>query len=368
LEIYPNITMKVVMVDHSAADRNLCRIFLEEIYGPGLKFFEESEAFAGLKTCRTVAPDCVLLDYNLPDMTGLEFLTQLRAAAPLNEPVFAVVMLTDMSNYRVALEAMRSGAQDYLVKDRITGQKLGLAILKATQKVGLIRELREEHARLAGSLAEKEVLIKELHHRVKNNLQVIASLLRLQAKAATDDTAVAVLQESQHRVEAMAMIHEQLYESADLRQVHLEQQANLLMANLFDAFGVDPGRISGQVVICPRPDGTPLVLGVDQAIPVGLILNELISNSLKHAFPNGRSGLIRIEAQSHEDKANLAVIDNGVGVPEDRDARKGRSLGLEIVEILARQLHGTWELKREAGTIFRLSFPERQEHASRELI
>lgn len=347
------------MVDHSAADRGLCRVLLEEIYGPGLEFLEESEAAKGLETCRTAAPDCVLLDYNLPDMTGLEFLTQLHLEAPLHEPAFAVVMLTDVSNYRVALEAMRSGAQDYLVKDRITGQKLGLAILKATQKVGLIRELREEHARLARSLEEKEVLLKELHHRVKNNLQVIASLLRLQAKAAADETVTAVLQESQHRVEAIATIHEQLYGSADLRSVPLAQQANLLMANLFSAFGVDPARISGQVVVCPRLDGAPLVLGVDQAIPIGLILNELISNALKHAFPDARSGFIHIEAQSHDGRVDLAVIDNGVGVPEDLDARKGKSLGLEIVEILARQLRGTWELKREAGTVFRLSFPER---------
>jgi len=351
--------MKVVMVDHSAADRGLCRVLLEEIYGPGLQFLEESEAAKGLETCRTAAPDCVLLDYNLPDMTGLEFLTQLRLESS-REPAFAVVMLTDVSNYRVALEAMRSGAQDYLVKDRITGQKLGLAILKATQKVGLIRELREEHARLARSLEEKEVLLKELHHRVKNNLQVIASLLRLQAKAATDETVTAVLEESQHRVEAIATIHEQLYGSADLRSVPLAQQANLLLGNLFSAFGVDSGRISGRVVVCPRPDGAPLVLGVDQAIPTGLILNELISNALKHAFPEGRPGHIRIEAQSDGDRVNLAVIDNGVGVPEDLDARKRKSLGLEIVEILARQLRGTWELKRQAaGTVFRLSFPER---------
>ncbi len=351
------------MVDDSAADRNLCRILLDEVYGPGLEFFEESEALEGLKTCRAVAPDCVLLDYNLPDMTGLEFLTQLNLEAPLHEPAFPVVMLTDLTSYQVALEALRSGAQDYLPKDRISSQRLGLAILKATQQVGLIRELREEHARLVRSLAEKDVLLKELHHRVKNNLQIIASLLRLQAKAATDETVTAVLRESQHRVEAIAMIHDQLYESADLRQVHLAHQANLLMANLFSAFGVDSARISGQVVVCPRPDGTPLVLSVDQAIPVGLILNELISNSLKHAFPDGRSGSIRIEArseaQSQGGRVDLAVIDDGVGVPEDLATRKYKSLGLQIVEILARQFRGTWELKREAGTVFRLSFPER---------
>jgi two-component sensor histidine kinase/CheY-like chemotaxis protein len=351
--------MKVVMVDDSAADRSLCRNLLAEVYGPSLQFFEESEAAEGLKTCRVVAPDCVLLEYKLPDMTGLEFLAQLHSETSPNEPAFAVVMLTGLTSEQVAVEAMRSGAQDYLLKHRISGPRLGLAIQKATQKVGLIRELREEHARLARSLAEKEVLIKELHHRVKNNLQVIASLLRLQAEANADETATAVLRESQHRVEAIAMIHEQLYESADLRQVDLAHQANVLMANLFNAFGVDPSRISGQVAICPRTDGDPLVLGVDQAIPIGLILNELISNALKHAFPGGRSGSIRIEAQSRDSRVELAVIDDGVGVPEDLATRKSKSLGLQIVEILVRQFRGTWELKREAGTVFRLSFPER---------
>lgn len=347
------------MVDDSPEDRKLCRTLLEEVYGPGLEFFEESEAVEGLKTCRTVGPDCVLLEYKLPDMTGLEFLAHLHSETPLNEPAFAVVMLTGLSSEQVAVEAMRSGAQDYLLKHRISGPRLGLAIQRATQKVGLIRELREEHARLARSLAEKEVLIKELHHRVKNNLQVIASLLRLQAEATTEETATAALRQSQHRVEAIAMIHEQLYESADLRQVHLEHQANVLMANLFNAFGVDPARISGHVAVCPRGDGSPLALGVDQAIPAGLILNELISNALKHAFPGGRPGSIRIEAQSQEGRVELAVIDDGVGVPEDLASRKGKSLGLQIVEILVRQFGGTWELKRQAGTTFRLSFPER---------
>jgi two-component sensor histidine kinase len=268
-------------------------------------------------------------------------------------------MLTDLNSYSVALEALRSGAQDYLLKDRISSHHLGLAILKATQKVGLIRELREEHARLVHSVAEKDVLLKELHHRVKNNLQIIASLLRLQAKAATDESVTAVLRESQHRVEAIAMIHEQLYESVDLRQVHLTHQANLLMTNLFSAFGVDRARISGQVAVCPRSDGSPLVLSVDQAIPIGLILNELISNSLKHAFPDGRSGSIRVEAQNRGGRLDLAVIDDGIGVPKDLATRKTKSLGFQIVEILARQFAGTWELKREGGTVFRLSFPER---------
>jgi two-component sensor histidine kinase len=300
-----------------------------------------------------------LLDYHLPDMNGLQFLAELRPDDSVDAPAFAVVMLTGLSSDQLAADAMTSGAQEYLLKDRISSQRLSLAILKATQKVGLLLDLREKHDRLAQSLAEKEVLIQELHHRVKNNLQVIASLLRLQAKAASDETAIAVLRESQLRVEAIAMIHEQLYQSPDLREVDLAQQANLLLTNLFHAFGVDPARLSGRVVVCPRPEGAPLVLGVDQAVPVGLILNELISNALKHAFPGGRAGSIRVEAQARENNVELAVIDDGVGVPEDLATRKGKSLGLQIVEILARQLRGTWELKREAGTTFRLSFPER---------
>ena len=346
------------MIEDSEAYRELCRILLGKVYGPELEIFEESNAADGLKTCRAVQPDCILLDYHLPDMTGLQFLDQLNSGTP-HEPSFPVVLLTGMNSDELHTDATRSGAQEYLLKDRLNGQRLALAILKATQKVGLIRDLREEHARLARSLEEKDVLLKELHHRVKNNLQVIASLLRLQAKAATDENVTAVLQESQHRVEAIALIHEQLYGWADLRHVQLAQQASLLMANLFSAFGVDRARISGRVAICPRPDGTPLVLGVDQAIPIGLILNELISNALKHAFPDGRSGALRIEAQNHDGRVELVVIDDGVGVPQDLDVRRRKSLGLEIVEILVRQLQGTWEIKRQTGTTFRLSFPER---------
>src|SRR5437868_1253271 len=130
------------------------------------------------------------------------------------------------------------------------------------------------------------------------------------------------------------------------------------MGNLFNSFGVDPSRINGQVVI-EAGDDDPVVLGVDQAIPVLLILNELISNALKHGFPEERSGSIRVEAHSRKGRMQLAVIDDGVGLPEDFDNRESKTLGLQIVEILARQLRGSWELKRDSGTMFHLSFPER---------
>lgn len=345
------------MVDDSAADRRLCRILLEEIHGPQLEFFEASQIDEAIEACRKEEPDCVLLDYNLSEMTGVEFLERLRAGLPESEPEFGVVLLTGWASEQVAVEAMRAGVHDYLVKGRITADGLNLTIQNAVHKVGLTRALREERDRLSRSLAEKEVLLKEVHHRVKNNLQVIASLLRLQAGAFDNPDLSAALRDSQHRVESMAMIHEQLYESGDLREVDLAKNTRQLLANLFESYGVDPGRISGEVAI-PLEGSPALVLGVDQAIPAGLILNELISNALKHAFPGGRRGSIRVEGERRHGTISLAVRDDGVGAPAKFD--KGKSLGLEIVRILTRQLRGELDVERGAGTTFRVTFPERQ--------
>lgn len=344
--------MKVVMVDDSPADCRLCREFLSEVYGADLEFFESHSAAQGLETCRSAAPDCVLLDYKLPGMTGLEFLAQLCPEDTVSTPRFAVVMLTGLASEEVAGKAMRAGAQDYLVKDRITAEGLSLAVRKATEKVSLIQALRAERDLLARSLAEKEVLIQEVHHRVKNNLAVIASLLRLQASNIADKSLAAALRESQHRVESMALIHEQLYTNGDLREVDLAQHASILAGNLFHSYGIDPGRISWSVALEPLP------LGVDQAIPAGLILNELVSNALKHAFPEGRKGSVVIEGGRLDGRVNLAVQDDGIGVPSGVELARPKSLGMQIVKILTRQLKGTFEVACGRPARFKISFPE----------
>lgn len=347
------------MVDDSAADRKLCRVLLEEQHGAGLEFIEARDAAEGLDLCRTGTPDCVLLDYKLPDMTGLQFLSHLTRDEPADLPAFAVVMLTSVASEQVAIQAMKGGAQDYLVKDSVTAEALGSAVKKATEKVGLIRTLKSERdrlaislAELAASLAEKETLLKEVHHRVKNNLQVIASLLRLQADGIGDPRLTVALRESQNRVESMALIHEQLYETEDLREVDLARHASLLASNLVRSYAIDEGRISWSVTIQSVP------LTVDRAIPAGLILNELISNAFKHAFPDGRKGSLSIEGRRSGGSVVLEVRDDGVGVPEGVDPARPKSLGLEIVAILTRQLKGTFEIERGCGALCRVTFPQ----------
>lgn len=347
--------MKVIIVDDSEPDRRLCRTLLEEVSGFQYEFFDEPAATPALESCRRIAPDCVLLDYKLPDMSGLEFLKRLRADGA--NPDIAVVMLTGFAGEQVAVDALKAGAQDYLVKDSLTSQGLGLAVEKATEKVALIRALREERDRLAESVAEKDVLIKEVHHRVKNNLQVIASLLRLQAAKVEDPEIAEPLNESQHRVESMALIHEQLYESADLRQVDFAKNVTLLLSNLLDSYAASH-RIAGAVTLPGAGANTAVVLGVDQAIPAGLILNELISNALKHAFPSGRTGTIQVGGGHRGADIELFVRDDGTGLPGDFQPDKGHSLGMQIVRVLTRQLHGTLSIERgDPGTKFSVVFP-----------
>lgn len=344
--------IKVVMVDDSPADCRLCQELLGEVYGPALEFFESHGAEQGLEVCRTLVPDCVLLDYKLPDMTGLEFLSHLYPEDTVATPKFAIVMLTGIASEQVAAKAMKAGAQDYLMKDTITAEGLGLAVRQATEKVSLIHALQAERDRLARSLAEKEVLIQEVHHRVKNNLAVIASLLRLQASTMPDEKSAAALRESQRRVESMALIHEQLYTNGDLREVDLARHAALLAGSLFHSYGVDPARIACRVAVEPLP------VGVDQAIPAGLILNELVSNALKHAFPNGGTGSIVIKGGRRQGKIHLAVEDDGIGAPPSVEIVRPNSLGMQIIKILTRQLKGTFEAACGRPATFMISFPE----------
>ena len=208
-----------------------------------------------------------------------------------------------------------------------------------------VRKQAEEHMRT--SLDEKVLLLKEVHHRVKNNLQVICSLLNLQAGTAADREAREMLQESQNRVRIMALIHEKLYESPDLARIEATQYLRTLVTTAIHSYGAHRDRIVGEVV------GDEMPVDADTAIPLGLLVNELVSNALKHAFPDGRPGTIRVELWAGGGRAlSLTVADDGVGLPEGLDVDRAPTLGLQLVQALVDQLNGKLEITRNGGTRF----------------
>ncbi len=215
------------------------------------------------------------------------------------------------------------------------------------------RELAKSEERIRFSLGEKEVLLKEVHHRVKNNLQVISGLLNLQAHHITDNLGREIYKESQNRVISMALIHEELYQARDLARVDFGAYIENLVKNLFGSYSADKSRVTLDLDI----DHTEMV--VDTAIPCGLILNELISNCLKHAFPDGKSGRVRVAFHELDDKEyELVVSDDGVGLPLEMDITRTDSLGMQLVFLIVEQLKGKIEVSREGGTGFHILFRE----------
>jgi PAS domain S-box-containing protein len=219
--------------------------------------------------------------------------------------------------------------------------------------------LLKSEEQLRASLGEKEILLKEIHHRVKNNLQVISGLLDLQAHHISDPAGREIYKESQNRVITMALIHEELYQSANLSQVDFADYIRNLCENLMISYGADRDRISLDL----KSDKIEMV--VDTAIPCGLIINELITNSLKHAFPDKRSGTISLSFKQLKDKDfQLTVSDDGVGIPRDVDIYSTNTLGMQLVTVLVGQLGGTLKMKRQGGTGFTIRFKEYHEAGS----
>jgi two-component sensor histidine kinase len=345
--------MRLLIVDDSPGDRKLCRILLEEAGDLTLEFLEAANGATGLEACAALCPDCVLIDYRLPDMTGIEFMQQLTSESESDR--YAIVMLTGLGSGQVARTALKAGAHEYIMKDHLTAEELRLTIEKAITRRDLIRSLKAERDRFATLLGEKEVLLQEVHHRVKNNLTVIASLLSLQANTLGNEHVANALRASQHRVEAMALIHEQLYATEDLGSVDFAKHTMLLATSLFHSYGIDPGRVSWHVRM------EPVHLGLGQAVPAGLILSELITNALKHAFPEGRSGTIEIRVARCSGRIELTVGDDGVGIDGDTNFSQPKSLGMQIVKILTRQLRGVFTVASKRPVRFQISFPEAED-------
>ena len=205
---------------------------------------------------------------------------------------------------------------------------------------------------IKSSLNEKNILLQEIHHRVKNNMQIISSLLNLQTKYVNDEEAVDILKESQNRVRSMAMIHEKLYQSKDLSHINFVDYIQSLVSNLFHSYNTEKKSIK------PIFEVENLSLNIDTAVPCGLIISELVSNSLKYAFPEDVTGEILVSLKFIDNKYVLIVQDNGIGMPADIDLNNLETLGLLLVTSLTEQIDGQITINRNHGTEFIIKFEE----------
>ncbi|HMQ80829.1 MAG TPA: PAS domain S-box protein, partial [Ignavibacteria bacterium] len=264
-------------------------------------------------------------------------------------------------------EVISTGEPKFIPEEKVTDSRTGMTKWYQTIKVPLrssdgsmhvlgvaaditSRKLAEEIT--WRSLKEKELLLKEIHHRVKNNLQIIVSLLKLQAKYVFDPRDLEIFNKSRSRVETMSLIHEKLYKSADISQIDMGNYLKDLVGHLLKAYNLSTAKIQFSI------NAENILMSIDTAIPCGLIVNELINNILKHAFPDGYNGKIKLNLHRSDENVILEVSDNGIGIPESFNMDKNDSLGMQLVDTLVKQLDGVIEVTRTDGTGFLIEFRE----------
>ncbi|MBI5680641.1 MAG: response regulator [Methanobacterium sp.] len=391
--------LKILILEDVAFDAELIEY---ELRREGLGFLskrvETEEDF--ITQLNELKPDLILADNSLPSFDGLSALEIANKECPYTPFLFVSGKIGE----EFAVNALKKGATDYIFKNNLS--KLVPAIQRALKEYneqierekaedalrrayadleqqvhertaelsqvneGLIAEMDERKQienKLKISLEEKEILLREIHHRVKNNLQIISSLLNLQSIYIANDEMLEIYKESQNRVKSMAMIHEKLYQSEDLAKIDFGDYVKSLILNLFSSYGVNESLIKLEINI------NDILLDINTAVPCGLIINELVTNSIKHGFPDiysqkelnrlvtgpdEKESKINIDINKNDEIYTMNVYDNGIGFPQNLDFKKTESLGMQLVISLIDQLRGTVELKREDGTFFEIVFKE----------
>jgi PAS domain S-box-containing protein len=282
---------------------------------------------------------------------GASRITQYTAEEIVGKPLFVIYRTPQ----RLMEAAIRDGrAESECICFRKDGTQFrGSIVLTALSEgfAALIRDQVPASEALQQSLREKELLLKEIHHRVKNNFQVVSSLLSIEAESPRAAAVKDLLIESQNRVASMALVHEKLYRSGDFARVDFADYLTGLTQILLDSYAVHPEKIRLTLNVDAK-------LEVRQAVPCGLIVNELLSNSLKHAFPDGRCGHILLRLEERNGSRALHYCDDGVGMPLDFDWRKSQSLGLQLVNSLTSQIRGTIRQLPPPGSGFEIEFPK----------
>jgi two-component sensor histidine kinase len=339
-------------------DRDLARLVDRALTRQGFVVEHASDGEAGLARIRQGGIDVVTLDQHMPGLDGLETLQQLRGI----DSLLPVVFVTASQDSRIAVTALKAGASDYLVKDThgdfIT--LLGVAVEGALDgariraaKEAAETEVRAARDRFAALAAEREVLLREVNHRVGNSLQIIASLLHLQAASSDDEDIKAALTNAMGRVAAVAQVHRRLYTSHDLKTVLLNQYLEALLEDLRRS--AEGSRLTNLTLKSDTVEIDP-----DRAVAVGIIVNELVMNAVKYAYPTG-SGPIHVELTSSGEAIDLVVADDGVGYQAKSHDPRSTGMGQRIVSAMATKLDATLSYDpAHTGTRVQLQFDRQQ--------
>ena len=291
---------------------------------------------------------CIMYGYSEEEFKEISLLRLTSGSRNGKELIENTLKYEHLSGYETTHVTKSGGEMNMEINSSVINVKDRKLILTVNRDVTLKKQTEDK---VVSSLHEKELLLKEIHHRVKNNLQIISSLLKLQSKYIGDERALDAFKESQNRVKTMALIHERLYRSRDIGKINFHDYVNALISNLEKTYNINRERVDFVIRI------EKIELDIDTAIPCSLMINELVSNSFKHAFGGKEKGKVNIQMKSVADDCyELVVSDNGKGIPGDIDFRNTESLGLQLVVTLAEQLEASIDLDRSEGTRFTLRF------------
>lgn len=366
---------RILTIEDESAVRKSFVMFLED---NDFEVIEAEDGEVGIEKIKAESPDLILVDLRMPRVDGLTVLDFVGT----NYPHIPVIAVSGTGNITDVIDALHLGAWDYILKPVEDLNMLLYAVRRALEKVRLEREneqyrihleeevekktadllesnkklqqfnddLQNKQTQLTKSIEEKEVLLREIHHRVKNNMQVIMSLMNLQKPSYQNDYDQKLLEKSIKRIQAMALAHDQLYRNSDLSKIDLSSYIEgIIQEILYSSVSVGTN-------IDVKTQIDSIYLGMEYVIPLGLIVHELVSNAIEHAFPEQNEGKIELSADCAETVYTLRVWDNGIGLPDSIDLERAESLGFLLVQTLAAQIHGNLSVSRDTGTSFILEF------------
>jgi len=296
--------------------------------------------------------DIVICDYNLPEFNGIEVLRKVKGY----DSMLPFILLSGSINQEQETEILQLGANEVILKSNLN--RLPFALRRVLYEVEDRKKLNETKRKLENSLEQMEVLLKEVHHRVKNNLQIISSFLQLRQMESDDEFVRKITADLLLKIRSIGIVHEKLYQSHDLANIDLPDLIQ-------DLATYTMGIISnGQHKYFLNCDIAPVQLNVNQAIPCGLIISELIYNCVQHAFSDQKRRQIGVTIKDEQSKLEVTVSDNGDGMPEGFSFQKATGLGSTIISTLFKQLDANYEISNKKGTHVTFSFQKKQHKGS----